>query len=46
MTRTPRYSIAVEIGKRLPMTNETLDYIKEHDPELYRIIMPDGDDSA
>lgn len=38
--RKSRYSIAVEIGKNLPMTNATLDFIKKHDPELYRVIMP------
>ena len=35
-----RYSIAVKIGKNLPMTNATLAFIKKHDPELYRVIMP------
>lgn len=38
-----RYSIAVEIGKNLQMSNETLKFIKQHDPELYKVIMPDGD---
>ena len=38
-----RYAIAVKIGKNLPMSNETLAFIKKHDPELYKVIMPDGD---
>jgi len=38
-----RYAIAVSIGKNLAMSNETLEYIKKHDPELYKVIMPDGD---
>ena len=34
-----RYSIATKIGMRLPMTNDTLEFIKKHDPELYKKIM-------
>lgn len=35
------YSSATEIGIRLTMSNETLDYIKRVDPELYKRIMPE-----
>jgi len=38
--RRARYTVAVDIGKNLPMSNETLDFIKRHDPALYKVIMP------
>lgn len=44
--RKPRYVKAVEIGKNLPMSNETLDFIKRHDPELYKVIMPVEEEAA
>jgi len=37
--RRARYSVATEIGLRLSMSNETLEFIKKHDPELYKLIM-------
>jgi len=37
--RKARYSTATEIGIRLWMSNETLEFIKKVDPELYKRIM-------
>ena len=39
--RKARYSVATEIGIRMrhTMSNETLEFIKKHDPELYKRIM-------
>lgn len=39
-----RYAKAVEIDKNLTMSNETLEFIKKHDPELYKVIMPEDDE--
>lgn len=37
--RKTRYAITTEIGMRLPMSNETLEFIEKHDPDLYKLIM-------
>lgn len=42
--RKTRYAIAISISKNLPMSNETLAFIKKHDPELYKVIMPEADE--
>ena len=34
------HTLAVMHAKYLPIRNETLVFIKKHDPELYKVIMP------